>query len=579
MNKNNISKILVVTLILVISVAGIVSFAPRVAGGISAQNSNPKIKNVIMLVPDGCSQSIQTITRLYTGKPLNVDEIVTGTVSTWMSDSVITDSAPAATAFATGHKSTDKFLSIGPRTSDLLTGYTPTADPYEPIATVLEGSKLEGKATGLVSTSVIAHATPAAFVSHIYNRALYNDIIEQMVYQDVDVVFGGGYTYLFPTTQTYTTSYGATWTGSRTDGEDLRQALLSRGYQIVDSKTTMETIESGKVWGLFDDSDLDPEADRAVFNPQQPSLADMTEKAIQLLSEDKDGFFLMVEGSQVDWANHANDPIYAVTDFLAFDEAVGVAMKYAEADGHTLVLAFPDHNTGGLTIGNYYQDTNAIKHGYVDTTIEDVIYPLKGMKISSTGLVTKLKEAGADPKQVFQAWWGISVTDQDIATMRPDFSKPWDAYSISEYISEKYTVFGWTTHGHCGDDVPLWAYGPKGTVPVGHIDNTELASIVADALGFSLSEVSDKLFVDVNEVFSGEWTLNKNDPKNPVLEISSNGQSAFLPISKDLLVITKNGSTKIVPLDGVIVYSPIYVGSTPQEDRVYINQQVVTLLK
>ena len=129
-------------------------------------NKYNDIKNVIVLVPDGCSQSIETLSRWYKGSPLNVDSIVTGTVETWMANSIITDSAPASTAFATGHKSTNGFIGVGPRTSDLLTGFTPDAAPYVPLATILETSKLQSKATGLIATSTISHATPAGYAAH-----------------------------------------------------------------------------------------------------------------------------------------------------------------------------------------------------------------------------------------------------------------------------------------------------------------------------------------------------------------------------------------------------------------------------
>ena len=158
---------------------------------------------------------------MYKGTPLNVDPIISGTVETWMANSIITDSAPASTAFATGHKSTNGFIGVGPRTTDLLTGFTPDAAPYVPLATVLEASKLQGKSTGLVATSTVSHATPAGYAAHNYNRNDELDIIEQMVYNNIDVVFGGGASELFPKGQNYTTSFGATWTGSRTDNENL----------------------------------------------------------------------------------------------------------------------------------------------------------------------------------------------------------------------------------------------------------------------------------------------------------------------------------------------------------------------
>jgi alkaline phosphatase len=544
------------------------------------QNTNPQswgptlenqnIKNVIVMVPDGCSYSIQTAARWYNEGPLNLDEIVTGTVATWMADSIITDSASAATAFSTGHKTSNGFISVGPRDDTLLTGFEATAEPYVPIATVLEGAKLEGKATGLVATSRITHATPAAYGAHIESRNFENEIMEHLVYQDIDVVLGGGKRHL---------------ASSRTDGEDLQDVLIDRGYHFVETKLELDDINSGKVWGMFANSHMEADIDRSEFAPEQPSLAEMTQKAIDLLSQDKDGFFLMVEGSQVDWAGHANDPIYMITDFLAFDEAVGVALDFAKTDGKTLVIAFPDHNTGGLSIGSYYQneESNDIQLPYTATTIEGLVENLQDMKITSTGLVRKLNDLGPSPtniqiKDVFGDWWGLDITDADIAAM--DLT---DSNSISEYISKTYTVFGWTTDGHNGEDVPLWAYAPKDAVPAGHYDNTELAGIVAEALGFDLADVNDELFIDVEEAgfadndigTSGdELYLDFTDPTNPVLEITTEDHEYILPVYKDILIIDGNSEDPVY-LNGVVVYASLADSLT---GTVFIPQQAVELI-
>jgi alkaline phosphatase len=564
-NKHKIVIVALLVAVMTVSSLALPAFS-------TTQTTTPdqSIKNVIVLVPDGCSLSTQTVARWYKGSSLYVDGIGTGSVSTFMTDSVITDSAPAATAFSSGHKSSDKFIGVGPKTSDLLTGFTPDADPYVPLATILEAAKLDGKSTGLVATSTISHATPAAYASHNYNRGDELDIIEQMVYNEVDVIFGGGASELFPSTTSYTTSFGAAWTGTRTDGDNLYQALLDRGYKFVDSKDTMKSLINGRAWGLFAPSAMQPDIDRAEFAPTEPSLAEMTAQAIKLLSTNKNGFFLMVEGSQVDWANHANDPIYAATDFIAFDDAVGVALNFALQDGHTLVMAFPDHNTGGLTIGSYYQDTNAIGHSYTKLTVEDVVNPLKGMKITSQGLAAKLSGVtdNAQIKAIFKEWWGLDITDDDIAAM--DLT---DYYSISEYICEAYTAFGWTTHGHDGSDVPLWAYSTDGNTPVGHYDNTELAFIASDALGLNLTAAQETLYVKASDVYSAsQLTINKNDAANPVLEIRINGATATLPASKDLMTVSQGNQVQTYNLEGLVVYSS-------QIDQFFIPQEVVDLLK
>jgi alkaline phosphatase len=561
----NLHKIVIVALLV-----AIISVSALSLPAFSTTSNDHTIKNVIVLVPDGCSLGEQTVARWYKGSALNLDGIVTGTVETWMTDSVITDSAPASTAFATGHKSTNGFISVGPKTSDLLTGFTPDVAPYVPLATVLEAAKLNGKSTGLVATSTISHATPAGYAAHNYNRNDELDIIEQEVYNNVDVIFGGGASELFPTGTTYTTTFGAKWTGTRTDGENLYQVLLNRGYRFVDSRDSMLSLINGKAWGLFAPSSMQPDIDRKEFAPTEPSLAEMTAQAIKLLSTNKNGFFLMVEGSQVDWADHANDPIYAATDFLAFDDAVGVALNFALSDQHTLVMAFPDHNTGGLTIGNYYQDTNAIKHSYTATTVEDIVNPLKAMKITSQGLAAKLSGVTDHDtiKAIFKQWWGLDITDADINAMNLA-----DYYSISEYICKTYTAFGWTTHGHDGSDVPLWAYSPDGNTPSGHYDNTDLAYVAADALHVNLTTAQQQLYVKASDTYSSsQWQINMGDPKNPVLQININDKIAQLPASKSVMTVYAGNSATTYNLEGLVVYSS-------QINQFFIPQDVIAILK
>jgi len=360
------------------------------------------------------------------------------------------------------------------------------------------------------------------------------------------VVFGGGSSYLTPVAEG----------GKRTDGENLTKVLLDRDYQYVDSRDKMMNLTTGRVWGLFASGHMMPDIDRPLLAPEQPSLAEMTGKSIELLSQDKNGFFLMVEGSQVDWADHANDPNYAITDFLAFDKAVKAAVDFAKKDGNTLVLVFPDHNTGGMTIGSN-SDSN-----YTSTTVEDVIKPLKGMKLSSTGLETKIGTdlSSKNIKKQLKTWWGIDATDEDIAEILKLYNNGKGLsldYAISEVISRNHTVIGWTTHGHSGDDVPLWAYGPD--YPTGNMDNTEIAGYIAKDLGFDLNETNSHLFIEVGEVFSkdngdgqldkNEYLLNMTDSSNPVLEIGD----AELPVNTNILI--KNGVAH--ELEGIVVYAPV----------------------
>ena len=522
----------------------------------------PRVRNVIVMVPDGSSQSLQTLARWYKGGALNLDGLNSGTVKTFMANSIITGSAAAATAFATGHKTTARFLGIGPRTDDLLTGFEPTAAPYEPVASVLEAAKLQGKAVGLVAVSRISHATPAAFGSHVQDRDLESQIMEQLVYQDLDVALGGGAGFLIPRDSVYSTSYGARWPGMRSDGENLLDVLRQRGYLWVDDRSQLAAVHSGPVWGLFDRSHMVPQMDKT-DDCTQPSLADMTAKAIEILDQNPRGFFLMVEGSQVDWGGHGNDPAYMVTEYLAFDEAVGRALSFARADGRTCVYIWPDHNTGGLTIGNAatffapgFPNAEDRRPVYTATSIESLVAPLKRMKISAAALARQISdpEDDAQIKSALRAYWGIGATDEDLREIKAlknlKFSTGRSvglAYALGEVISRNHLIVGWTSHGHCGGDVPIWSYGPRPLT--GTFDNTGLARATAGALGVDLAAATRRLYVDLSTITSG-YSIDARDAANPGVVI---GPDIVLPVDKDILWI----AGKPHQLQGIVVYAPM----------------------
>ena len=520
-------------------------------------SKNETIKNVIIMVPDGCSNSLQTLARWKKGEALTLDSLLTGAVTTYMANSIITGSGAAVTAFATGYKTTGGFLSVGPRAEDVLTIFKHPGPEmkYRPLATVLEGAKLKDKSTGLVATSKISHATPAGFACHVHDRDKYNAITEQMIYENLDVALGGGKQHLLPKSEG----------GKRTDGENLIKALLDKGYQFVENREEMSKIKSGRLWGIFAENHMHADINRKEFQSNQPSLAEMTEKAIELLSQDKDGFFLMVEGSQIDWAGHANDPIYMVTDFLAFDEAVKVALDFAKKDKNTLVLAFPDHNTGGLTIGNWTTDIP-----YNETQVEDLLVPLNKMKITAGGITHNLKSDHSyeNLSKEISKWWGIDISKEEykeIKKLKREIARRNNKVdslerAISKVISKNYTVIGWTTDNHTGTDVPLWAYGPNR--PVGLYDNTDLAKITAEALGFDLEDINKELFVEVGKIYP-DYILDKSDTANPILKINN----FELPISKNLLIT----DDKTYELDGIVVYAPL-------TEKVYIPEQAVNLI-
>ena len=281
------------------------------AAGIDDVKVEKEAKNVILLIPDGMSVGGLTLARWYNGgDALNLDEMASGLVRTYSADAPIADSAPAGTAMATGFKSYTGFVGVLPDENTMPGMPAISAEERRsPVASILEAAKLDGKATGLVATSEIMHATPADFSAHDPSRKNYDTLSEQQVYQDMDVVIGSGSQY-------FTSEV-------RGDKEDLL-SVIQDNYQYADTPAEFNQVSTGKLWAMFDPVSLAYEFDRDPA--KEPSLAEMTDKAIDLLSQDADGFFLMVEGSKIDWAAHANDPIGIISDILAFDEAVGVAL-------------------------------------------------------------------------------------------------------------------------------------------------------------------------------------------------------------------------------------------------------------
>jgi alkaline phosphatase len=270
----------------------------------------------------------------------------------------------------------------------------------------------------------------------------------------------------------------------------------------------------------------------------------------------------MVEGSQVDWAGHGNDPVWMTTDFIEFDEAVKVAVDFAKMDGHTLVLGYPDHNTGGGDIGN--RDYNG---AYTHLTVEELVNPLKGMTVTAGSLAAEIAAmpggvtVGNIQTKTLELWNILPSNDvaQEIIDLtgsqegQDGYTISFD-YALARVMSKHYTAIGWTSHGHNAEDVPVWAYGPG--APKGHMDNTDLANVVAKAFKLNMKQLNDWLFVDLDEKY-GNWTLDTTDPENPIAVINSANAWAELPCSKDILTInTSWGNEKSYDLPGVVVYVP-----------------------
>lgn len=252
---------------------------------------------------------------------LNVEKMpITGYLYTHCADNLITDSAAGATELSTGFKTNKGMIGVLPDSTAVLT--------------LLEYFRDNGKATGMVVTSSITHATPAGFAAHVPYRKQETEIAEQLVDSNIDVLLGGGKQFFLPQEDTLSV---------RKDSRNLIAEAQKKGYQFVDTRDKLLRVKKTRVLGLFQKDGLE-------HKPEEPTLAEMTEKALSLLTEDPDGFFLMVEGSQIDWGGHRNDPDYVAEEMLGFDKAIKVALEFARKEGNTLVIVTADHETGGLSI-------------------------------------------------------------------------------------------------------------------------------------------------------------------------------------------------------------------------------------
>ncbi len=529
----------------------------------TATRSSYDTKNVIMMIPDGCGTQETTLARWYNGGSLALDSMPSGLIRTYGADSIITDSAPAATAFATGYKTDDKYVGVLPGTVTVPGVVASSADlKYSPVASVLEAAKAKGMSVGLVATSNIQHATPAGFSAHWPARSNYTNIAEQQVYEDIDVVFGGGSQYLLPKSEG----------GVRTDGENLINVLQSRGYSYIDDKTELASLNTKhvkKVWGLFAADAMAKDIDRSLPQFQnEPSLAEMTQAAIDILSKNPKGFFLMVEGSQVDWSAHANDPVGVVTEILAFDDAVSVALDFAHKNRNTLIMAFSDHETGGMSIGNSQTDST-----YSSLALNKVLTPaFMSANLTGAGIYYALPQNPTDQqvKDIVKTYYGISdLTDAEVSaieTARASTTNSMD-YVVGPMISKRCDI-GWTTTGHSGSDVMLYTYGPNR--PVGLFENTQLAKIAADAMGVNLEKTTKRLFVNASATFTSmeaKVSTDNSDPNNPVLVVEKAGVGTMrLPYAKDIAIF--NGKT--YQLNGITV-------SSSKTNSVWISIEAVYL--
>ena len=404
--------------------------ALALAGSGEAQEAGPadgRAKNVIIFIGDGMGTSHRDLIRYSTvgmEGQLAMDSMpYAGRSETSPLDpeAFVTDSAAGGTAIATGVKTFNGAVGIDAEEN--------------PVPSVLEGARRAGKATGLVTNSQVTDATPASFGAHIADRDKQSEIARQYIEESKpDVILGGGEDYWYPEGDP-----GAHPDEPEVDPEekslgtegDLIRKAQDLGYEYVTDATELRAANGPRLLGLFANEEMfqqAPEGEGAVYDPPV-SLPEMTQKAIDTLSQDPDGFFLMVEEEGIDEMAHQSNAELVIKAGRQLDEAVKVGQSYAGSDPDTLVIVTADHETGSLAI----EDTNEIQ--------SDPAYP---------------NESGA------------GRTSED------------GPFRVAN--SDKKFLVDWSTTNHTAEDVPVTAMGPGGENLVGVYENTHIHDAMAGAL-------------------------------------------------------------------------------------------------
>jgi len=450
------------------------------------------VKNVIVMVADGASLSSITAARWYKayngmGDYLHVDPHLCGTVSSFGSKSLIPDSAPTMSCYMTGVPSEDGNISIYPR-ADAENDLIPL-DPSranQPLATLMEAARIQqGKSIGIAVTCEFTHATPASCAAHHYSRGNYKALAPQMAFNNIDVLIGGGTSLV---------------------SDDMKAHFRNSGTALIeDDLTAMRRFNGDKMWALYGSMAMPYDLDR---DPEKvPSLEEMTRKAIELLSKNKKGFFLMVEGSKIDWAAHSNDAAGIITELIAFDNAVGAALEFARKCGNTAIVVLADHGTGGPSIGR-----NGWQGG---TTMKALFDAVSQFKKTAPGMVEILNATPPDRvKSEFARHTSIDLDDQELESIlnsrdykmneNPQASASTLQSNIVRIMNRR-TPFGFTTGGHTGEEVFLAVYHPSNYRPTGFTTNIQINEYLQRIMKLptSLTELSDKLFAKHGDALAG----------------------------------------------------------------------------
>lgn len=535
---------------------------PLVSFAVPRDQKVKPTKNVILMIADGTSLSTVSLARWYQRLQdpsqiyLNLDPYISGTILTYSSNAPIGDSAPTTSAYMNGMPSITGFVGTYPYSdgaNDLIPVDSTMA--YRPLMSLWEATALtQGRRVGLVVTAEFPHATPADCIAHSYKRSRYEWIAKQMVNHKLDIMMGGGVDILTPA---------------------LRARLEERGYGVfTDDINALDTYKGRQMWCLYTPRDIPYDIDRDAT--KVPSLAQMTRSALSRL-DGEEGFVLMIEGSKIDWAAHTNDPVGMATETLAFDQAVGVALDFAKADGNTVVIITSDHGNSGFSIGN-----GNLKD-YDKTSAQELFGALTSIKLTYQGMANLLLQTPEEKiAEVFEENASFPLTEQQlrVVTMlrrvetktisKDKLSSVLSAKELEEinnilyaeslmgYIASIYREhmnMGFTTHGHTGEEVFLAVYAPTPEQRLmGFHTNIELHEYMRELLGLdrTMLEYTDEYFAPHDRVFEGcKYIVKGEKPEDKVLTVKKGRKTLEIPAFSSKIML--NGQAHEIAVPAVYV--------------------------